>query len=679
MKRFFVVVILTTFWGILSQTYSQWSKHTIDSTLPNATFIAIADIDEDGDLDMVANGNPYVRWYQNNSPDTTWTPHDIDNSLYGAVGLAIVDIDGDDTLDVVAAGYNSNDIRWYKNEGGTPIHWHQYIIDDDYEGAEGLIVGDIDADGDSDVVVTGTIVDQLAWFENKLPDTNWKKHIIDDDLPGANGVDVGDIDGDDDLDVVVTGLYANDVRWYENNLPDTIWNPITIVENLSEAFFARIADIDGDNTLDVVATGQYANKLVWCKNENAGQTWTEYPIDVNLDGARIMNVADIDGDDTPDVVATAYTGDYVVAYWNQHPNWPQSIIDTDLNGANYVCTADINDDDILDVVATGRLAGGGLYWYEQEPVWVKIVEFFPKYLIPTGDTLFIKAHIVNTENHSVSVNAKIKGETVSFSDSILLYDDGMHGDENPNDNIWGNKKWLSGLEKDIYNIEIYTHDLSSGTIIKYNGLNYITNIGPIVFDNYELLQVLPSLFSFKLYLRNDDSTNMVPAVTAEISTIDTNVTNISAFNNTVNIAPGQVSSPSLNAVFTQNNPDSIDFKVQIFSNNSFFWSDSFRVNIPPSGIAENETNLPIEYTLNQNYPNPFNPSTSIEFNLPKSGKVSLKIFNILGEEVTTLVSDRLSAGSYSYEWDASNLASGVYLYRLQAGDNVKTKKMIIMK
>ncbi|MHC4321629.1 MAG: T9SS type A sorting domain-containing protein, partial [Planctomycetota bacterium] len=89
--------------------------------------------------------------------------------------------------------------------------------------------------------------------------------------------------------------------------------------------------------------------------------------------------------------------------------------------------------------------------------------------------------------------------------------------------------------------------------------------------------------------------------------------------------------------------------------------------------------LPWEFELSQNYPNPFNPSTTIEFDLPKTSKVTLKIFNILGEEVATLVSDRLSAGSYSYEWDASNLASGVYLYRLEAGDFVQTKKMILLR
>jgi len=86
-----------------------------------------------------------------------------------------------------------------------------------------------------------------------------------------------------------------------------------------------------------------------------------------------------------------------------------------------------------------------------------------------------------------------------------------------------------------------------------------------------------------------------------------------------------------------------------------------------------------DVNLHRNYPNPFNPSTTIEFDLPKSSDVTLKIFNILGEEVTTLVSDRLSAGSYSYEWDASNFASGVYLYRLQAGDYIETRKMVLMQ
>jgi hypothetical protein len=102
-----------------------------------------------------------------------------------------------------------------------------------------------------------------------------------------------------------------------------------------------------------------------------------------------------------------------------------------------------------------------------------------------------------------------------------------------------------------------------------------------------------------------------------------------------------------------------------------------------------------KHTLHlKNYPNPFNPSTTIEFNLPKSSNVTLKIYNIIGEEVATLVSDRLTADSYTYDWNASDLASGVYLYRLfveslttksghfvagEAGDFVETRKMVLMR
>ncbi|MBN2365364.1 MAG: T9SS type A sorting domain-containing protein [Calditrichaeota bacterium] len=110
------------------------------------------------------------------------------------------------------------------------------------------------------------------------------------------------------------------------------------------------------------------------------------------------------------------------------------------------------------------------------------------------------------------------------------------------------------------------------------------------------------------------------------------------------------------------------------------YKDSSRIQVTYSPSALEYKTLPVRYfVLKQNYPNPFNPNTTIEFDLPKTSKVSLKIFNIVGEEVATLVSDRLAAGSYSYNWDAANLASGVYLYRLQAGKYVQMRKMVLMR
>lgn len=94
---------------------------------------------------------------------------------------------------------------------------------------------------------------------------------------------------------------------------------------------------------------------------------------------------------------------------------------------------------------------------------------------------------------------------------------------------------------------------------------------------------------------------------------------------------------------------------------------------------ENNTENPVEFTLDQNYPNPFNPSTNISFSISEPGLVSLKVYNLLGQEVASLVNERLSSGSYDFNFDASQLSSGIYIYRLQSSGKSITKKMSLIK
>ena len=91
------------------------------------------------------------------------------------------------------------------------------------------------------------------------------------------------------------------------------------------------------------------------------------------------------------------------------------------------------------------------------------------------------------------------------------------------------------------------------------------------------------------------------------------------------------------------------------------------------------TSIPNEFALMPNFPNPFNPMTNISYSLPVSGDVTLIIYNLLGEEVTRLVDGFRAAGEYNSTWDASNFASGIYFYRLQAGDFVQTRKIMLLK
>jgi hypothetical protein len=97
------------------------------------------------------------------------------------------------------------------------------------------------------------------------------------------------------------------------------------------------------------------------------------------------------------------------------------------------------------------------------------------------------------------------------------------------------------------------------------------------------------------------------------------------------------------------------------------------------GIISSSSNIPEEFTLYQNYPNPFNPLTHLEFGISKLEFVSLKVFDILGKEVMTLVNETKPAGKYSVTFDGSNLSSGIYFYKIEAGDFIKVKRMALIK
>ena len=110
------------------------------------------------------------------------------------------------------------------------------------------------------------------------------------------------------------------------------------------------------------------------------------------------------------------------------------------------------------------------------------------------------------------------------------------------------------------------------------------------------------------------------------------------------------------------------------------WATSTVSDITPEITAVKDvTLLPSEFSLSQNYPNPFNPTTTISYDIPKKSFVSLKVYDVLGRVIKTLVHQEQSAGNYRVTFNADNLASGVYFYRLIAGNFVRIRKMMLLK
>ena len=109
------------------------------------------------------------------------------------------------------------------------------------------------------------------------------------------------------------------------------------------------------------------------------------------------------------------------------------------------------------------------------------------------------------------------------------------------------------------------------------------------------------------------------------------------------------------------------------------WLIYRKVTQPTVGITNISTTIPSQYTLEQNYPNPFNPSTVIRFNLPSESVVTLKILNVIGQEVTTLVNGKMDAGMREVSFNVNGLASGLYFYSITVNGKTVTKSMVLMK
>ena len=187
-----------------------------------------------------------------------------------------------------------------------------------------------------------------------------------------------------------------------------------------------------------------------------------------------------------------------------------------------------------------------------------------------------------------------------------------------------------------------------------------------------------------LYLSTDNGGNWTPA-----GSFSQCVHAVALINNNIIIgtqSPGIFVSTNNGQNWTQRNEGMgyINIRNLLIANGYIFAGSSItglwrRLVSEIIGIKPISHEVPAEYRLSQNYPNPFNPSTSIEFDLPKSSLVKLVVYNMLGREVATLVYEELKPGSYEYEWNGSSFASGVYFYRLITEDFSQTKSMVLLK
>jgi len=322
------------------------NAHTISDSAHEARSVSAADVDGDGDMDVLS-GHNNIAWYENDGSESFTITHTISTSA--ASSVYVVDLDGDGDMDVV--GSSAGSVGWYENDGSGNFATHTICNHYWHRGFRSVYALDVDRDGDMDVVAASSSPNnKIMWYEND-GSQYFNHHIIADSVNGARSVSAADIDGNGYMDVL-SG--HNNIAWYEYDGSES-FNTHTVATSGVSSVCA--VDVDGDGDMDVV--GSSAGSVGWYENDGF-ESFNTHTIATS--GVSSVYAVDLDGDGDMDVLGSSAGS--VSWYKNGgSENFTTHIITTAANDAQSVYTADVDGDGDLDVLSA-TLGDSKISWYE---------------------------------------------------------------------------------------------------------------------------------------------------------------------------------------------------------------------------------------------------------------------------------------------------------------------------
>jgi len=342
-------------------------------------WVAAADIDGDGDLDALSasHDDNKIAWYPND-PDNTgakgsWGSQQvISSTALGAQVVDTADMDGDGDLDVLSASDLDSTLAWYENDGtpGGVGDWARHVIEAPANIPDWISAADVDRDGVTDVFSNSLI--ELAWHRFNAGTGSWNKTVI---TTSADVAYAADVDSDGDIDAVKAS--GATFSWYENDGTPAVgaW-PVHSIETFLQLETVHAADVDRDGDLDLLGASSAEREFAWYENDGMSPPgWTRRPISVTADiptlglGTQSIAVTDVDRDGDNDAVLATLNFNQIVWYDNDGatpPGWTKKFIvsgggiearslvvgDFDLDG----------DDDAL--LAWSAPFDNTVFWYE---------------------------------------------------------------------------------------------------------------------------------------------------------------------------------------------------------------------------------------------------------------------------------------------------------------------------
>ena len=307
--------------------------------------------------------------FSNSYSQVSFQTKDLTTQAEGAGSVHVGDLNGDGELDVLFSASLDDKIAFFTStDGGENFNLEQTISTEANQVQEVQAV-DLDGDGDMDVLTSLYLEGKVLWYENTDGNGNFSAaNIITEDADGAISVYAADMDKDGDMDVISASFFENRIAWFENtNGLGSFGPPKTITTNASEAYSVYAADIDGDGDMDVLSASSLDNKIAWYENTSGlGFFGSQKTITTDATEATSVHAADIDGDGDMDVLSTSFGDDKIAWYENRDGDGDfgsQKIISTDVDAPYSVFAADIDGDGDMDVLSASA-ADSKIAWYE---------------------------------------------------------------------------------------------------------------------------------------------------------------------------------------------------------------------------------------------------------------------------------------------------------------------------
>ena len=353
-----IVLFLLFIFEYSTIIYAQFgSEQIISSSSDGAYDVELADIDNDGDLDIISLSyfNQTLAWHENLGGGIFDTVQSVISSdLTNATFLEVADLDNDLDVDIMVTSTLANKkLVWFENLGGGQIDTIKKVIHKQYTVRHVYSI-DLDLDGDNDILTTFANDDIVAWHENLgggVIDTNY--HVISAILDLPWHVNAADMDGDNDPDVISVSGNADKVVWFENlggGVIDTVEN---LISNVTiDIRSTQAADIDNDGDLDVFVASQGDSIIGWCENLGGGIFGPRQTISNQHNYLDFVDTADIDLDGDIDAIVISIIDNKLVWYENLGGGifGPQQLISINSNTGRRASIGDTDNDGDLDIV-----------------------------------------------------------------------------------------------------------------------------------------------------------------------------------------------------------------------------------------------------------------------------------------------------------------------------------------